>query len=239
MMMARRTQGLGERHRKIMEYLTEFQESSGYSPSIRQIGKSIGVESTSLVDYYLNQLEELGFIKRDDRVSRSIRVLRPVYVGNSYQTATVRKLTSASEIVTLPLAGRIVASKPIPMPETDVSYYDQESTVEIARSLFSQKEKVSELFALEVQGDSMIDAMVNDGDIVVLRQSSTAENGDMVAVWLKNASETTLKYFYRDGTRIRLQPANPTMQPIMIDDPAQVQIMGKVVLVVRQMSSSN
>jgi repressor LexA len=150
----------------------------------------------------------------------------------------VRK-AGVDEMVKMPIAGRIVASQPIPVPQTDTSYYDEESTIDIARSLFSKKEKVSELFALEVQGESMIDAMVNDGDIVVLRQTSVADNGDMVAVWLTDTNETTLKYFYRDGTRIRLQPANPTMQPIFIEDSARVQIMGKVVLVVRQIASSN
>jgi repressor LexA len=89
------------------------------------------------------------------------------------------------------------------------------------------------LFALTVSGDSMIDAMVNDGDIVIMRQQNTAHNGDMVAVWLSPGDTTTLKYFYNEGDRVRLQPANPTMEPIYMS-PEQVQVQGKVMMVLRQ-----
>ena len=106
--------------------------------------------------------------------------------------------------------------------------------MEIARSLLPKREKISELFALEVQGDSMIDAMVNDGDIIVVRQVEGAENGEMVAVWLNDTNETTLKYFYREGSRVRLQPANPNLGPIYIENPERMRIMGKVVMVIRQ-----
>lgn len=236
-MMARRTAGLGVRHRKIMEFLTEFQEEKGYSPSIRQIGKSIKVESTSLIDYYLNQLQEMGYIERDQHISRSIRIVRPIHVTTTPQSGILRKISNAAEMVTMPLAGRIVASAPIPMPASDLAYYDAESGVEIARSLLPPREKVSELFALEVQGDSMIDAMVNDGDIIVMKQTQHAENGEMVAVWLDDTNETTLKYFYVENGRIRLQPANPTMGPIYIDNPERLRIMGKVVMVIRQVKN--
>ena len=91
------------------------------------------------------------------------------------------------------------------------------------------------LFALQVKGDSMIDAMVNDGDIVVMKRQGEWRNGDMVAVWLKDREETTLKHIYRDGSRVRLQPANPTMKPIVIDDPSRLEVQGKVMLVVRQL----
>lgn len=229
-MMARRSAGLGERHRKIMEFLTSFQEEKGYSPSIRQIGKQIKVESTSLIDYYLKQLEEMGYIQRDEHISRSIRILQPILNTTTAQPAQGRK----QDTFFLPLAGRIVASAPIPMPPSDMAYYDPETSVEIARSMLPAREKLSELFALEVQGNSMIDAMINDGDIVVVKQAQTAENGEMVAVWLDDTNETTLKYFYLEGTRVRLQPANPTMQPIYIENPSHLRIMGTVVLVIRQ-----
>ena len=106
----------------------------------------------------------------------------------------------------------------------------------MARSLLPARERgKNELFALEVQGDSMIDAMVNDGDIVIMKQAQEARNGEMVAVWLDDRDETTLKYFYKEDGRVRLQPANPTMKPIIVDDPAAVKIQGKVVMVIRQM----
>lgn len=238
--MARRSPGLSERHRKIMEFLTKFQESNGYSPSIRQIGDSIGVKSTSLVDYYLTQLQEMNFIDREDRISRSIRVVQPIHDSPSIATKVnevIQKAGAAlSELVSIPIAGRIVASAPLPMPTSDLSYYDAETSVDIARSLLPTRD-VSDLFALEVSGDSMIDAMINDGDIVVMKKAQSANNGEMVAVWLDDKDETTLKYFYKETNRIRLQPANPNMGPIYVEDPKSLRIMGKVILVIRQIKS--
>lgn len=237
-MMARRSEGLGERPVKILRFLSEYQDRHGYSPSIREIGKYIGVDSTSLVDYYLNQLNEKGFIERDNRVSRSIRVVKTIpEAGTAVQAArALRDAVSqvATELFSIPVVGRIGASLPIPMPESSASYFDAFSSVEIARSLLPTREKVDDLFALEVDGVSMIDAMVNDGDIVIMKRTNTANNGEMVAVWLEDNNETTLKYFYKENGKVRLQPANPTMQPIIVDNPAQVRIQGKVVMVVRQ-----
>lgn len=237
--MARRSEGLSDRHRRIMEFLTAFQEQNGYSPSIRQIGDHITVKSTSLVDYYLNQLEEMGYITREGRVSRSIRVLRPLYSGvGARMGGAVRKAASSvSDLIQIPIWGRIVAGQPIPVPSSELPYFDSESSVEMARSMLPAREKISELFALEVQGDSMIDAMINDGDIVILKPAQEANNGDMVAVWLDDRDETTLKYFFKETDRIRLQPANPTMGPIYVDNPAALRIMGKVVMVIRQVPS--
>jgi repressor LexA len=236
--MARKSAGLGERHRKIMEFLTNFQDENGYSPSIREIGESIGVKSTSLVDYYLKQLEEMQFIDRDNHISRSIRILRPMQTPAGQMKRAARQVANAvNEVFNIPVVGRIVASSPIPMPPSDLAYFDSESGVEIARSLLPPRENVNDLFALEVQGESMIDAMVNDGDIVVMKRAQEATNGEMVAVWLDDSDETTLKYFYRENDRVRLQPANPTMDPIYINNPEQLRIMGKVVMVIRQVKS--
>jgi repressor LexA len=233
--MAKRSEGLTERHRKIMNFLVEFQERNGYSPSIREIGDKIGVKSTSLIDYYLDQLQRMGLIERDEHISRSIRVLQPVPALAGQISHVVQKaVTAANDLFSIPLVGRIVASVPIPVPQSDLSYFDAESSVEIARSLLPQREKLSELFALEVQGDSMIDAMINNGDIIIMKPAQKANNGEMVAVWLNDTDETTLKYFYLENGRVRLQPANPTMQPIYIDKPERVRIMGKVVMVIRQ-----
>jgi repressor LexA len=218
--MVRKRAGLGERHQKILDFLNSFQEKYGYSPSIRQIGKNIGVDSTSLVDYYLKQLADMGLIDRDQHVSRSIRVTN----------------TTSPDIYRLPMTGRIFASSPIPLPPSDADYFDPESTVEIARSLLPKKENVKDLFALEVQGDSMIDAMVNDGDIVIMKQAQDAKNGEMVAVWLDDTNETTLKYFYKEKDRVRLQPANPTLGPIYIENSRHLRIMGKVVMVIRKIA---
>jgi repressor LexA len=240
--MARRSEGLSNRHKKIISFLTEFQETNGYSPSIREIGESIKVRSTSLVDYYLKQLEDMGYISREQHISRSICLIKPAETAKSPAELVAdgfRKAGSViDELLRIPVMGRIVASQPIPMPATDSTYFDSESSIEIARSLLPAREKGDDLFALEVQGDSMIDAMIHNGDIVIMKRAQQAQNGEMVAVWLDDKDETTLKYFFREAQRIRLQPANPTMGPIYVENPAHLRIMGKVVMVIRQMQNT-
>jgi repressor LexA len=135
--------------------------------------------------------------------------------------------------VRIPLVGRVFASEPIPLPGTDSPIFGADEALEITRGLVSSTEG---LFALQVQGDSMIDAMVSDGDIVVMKREPDWRNGDMVAVWLKDKEATTLKHIYREGSRVRLQPANPTMAAIMVDDPETLEVQGKVMLVVRQLA---
>lgn len=230
--MARKKAGLSERHKKILKFLELFQMENGYPPSIREIGENTNITSTSVVNYYLKQLEEMQYIERENNVSRGIRLIRDLE-GNLLKAAQ-----SLSEMFNVPVIGRIVAGEPVPVPSSDFSYFDSETGIDIARSLLPPKEKTEDLFALEVQGDSMIDAMVNDGDIVVMRPVTQANNGEMVAVWLSDRDETTLKYFYLEGGRVRLQPANPSMKPIIIDDPAHVQVQGKVVLVIRRLEDS-
>jgi repressor LexA len=234
--MARRKQGLGERHKKIMEFLSYFQQKNGYSASIRQIGDSIGVKSTSLVEYYLKQLEEVRFIERDRHVSRSIRLTSSEegFLKEKVSDTIRKTIETAADLIRLPVCGRIFASTPIPVPATDLAYFDSETSVEVARSMLPAREDPTKLFALEVQGDSMIDANVQNGDIVVMKKAEEANNGEMVAVWLNDTNETTLKYFYKEPNRIRLQPANPGMGPIYINNPKHLRIQGKVVMVIRQ-----
>lgn len=240
MMARQRAKGLTERQKRILEAVERFQTQNGYPPSIREICEKTSISSTSVVNYYLNQLEESGFIERDGRVSRGIRLLKPLTDITTAAATTAKQTVEAvrqavEEVLQIPVLGRIVAGSPMPVPASDFSYYDAESMVDVARSLLPSRDKGSgDLFALEVQGDSMIDAMVNDGDIVIMKPAHEARNGEMVAVWLNDRDETTLKYFYLENGRVRLQPANPTMKPIFVDDPATVQIQGKVVMVIRQ-----
>jgi repressor LexA len=233
--MARKRKGLGERHHKILGVLERFADQNGYPPSIREIGKRTNISSTSVVNYYLDQLEEDGFIERDRNVSRGVRLIRRA-TGEIYaQTQPLAdKLRSTIEdVMRIPIVGRIYASAPVPVPSSDFPYFDEEHMVEVARNMIPQRDK-EDLFALEVQGNSMIDAMVNDGDIVIMKRAVDAQNGEMVAVWLDDKDETTLKYFYKEKGRVRLQPANPTMEPIYINNPRSLRIQGKVVMVIRQ-----
>lgn len=250
MMARRRKKGLTERQKKILEVLEDFQEDTGYPPSIREICDQADISSTSVVNYYLEQLQDMGYIERDSRVSRGIRLIRPLSeVMGSASAMTAKAKTAAAsvaqtaeefgravgELLQIPVMGRIVAGEPVPVPSSDFSYFDAETWVEVASSQIpSRQRSSSELFALEVEGESMIDAMVNDGDIVIMERAQEARNGEMVAVWLTDKDETTLKYFYRENGHVRLQPANPKMEAIIINDPSTVQIQGKVVMVIRQ-----
>ncbi len=212
---------LSDRQRRILEFLGMYVEENGYPPSIREIGAAAGISSTSVVSYNLRRLEEKGYITRDRDVSRGLKLV---------STARTRVMKEA--VVRVPLLGRIVAGTPIPVPDSDFRLMGDE-TIELTRDILGDPEG---LYALQVQGDSMIDALVNDGDIVVMRYQRRVENGEMAAVWLKEREEVTLKRFYQEsGGRVRLQPANPTMRPIFVDDPRQVEVQGRVVMVIRQL----
>jgi repressor LexA len=232
-MMARRKEGLSERHKKILEVLEHYQDNVGYPPSIREIGREANISSTSVVNYYLDQLEEMGYIERDRKVSRGMRLIKNV-AGQ-----IIDEIGEALEdIMRIPLAGRIGAGIVVQPPESGFATFSPDEGVEVARSMLPEREQHAQLYALEVQGDSMIDAMVDDGDIVIMKPAQDARNGEMVAIRIKDEDETTLKYFYRENGRLRLQPANPTMEPIIIEDPNSVEVQGKVVLVIRQMGAS-
>ena len=222
MMMVRKSKGLGERHHRILEFLQQYQRENRYPPSIREIGEKTGITSTSVVNYYLDQLEKKGLIERDRKISRGVRL-----AGVNGSPDTLR----------IPILGPIAAGLPLPELDPTVSYMtdSEANAVDIARSLLPSKEKGDGLYALEVRGESMIDAMINDGDIVVLRPASDARNGEMVAVWLPRDNEATLKYFFKEKDRYRLQPANPTMKPIFVKKSEPLEIKGKVVMVIRRM----
>ena len=225
MMMVRKSKGLGERHQKILDFIATYQREHKHPPSIREIGEYCDISSTSVVNYYLDQLEKSGHIERDRKISRGMRL-----TGN----------TPLGDMLRVPVLGRIVAGEPIPVPSgADFATFTPEDSVEIATSLMPAREKGRELFALEVQGDSMIDAMINDGDIVILKPTQEARNGDMVAIWLSDKNETTLKYYYKEKDGYRLQPANPTMKPIMIKKNESLEIKGKVVMVIRKVDRFN
>ncbi len=212
---------LSERQERILKFIREYTRENQYPPTIREIGQEVGISSTSVVNYNLNILQRDGYIVRQADVSRGIRLVGEKLAG----------VPSLANTVHVPLLGRIAAGQPIPVPDSDFSPFGGE-TIELTRDIVKDQEDV---YALEVRGDSMIDALINDGDIVVMKHQQEARNGDLVAVWLKDEKETTLKRFYFEDNRVRLQPANPTMEPIYVE-PANVEIQGKVMVVIRQLN---
>lgn len=236
MMSRRRNPGLSDKHRKVLSFLEKFLDNNQYPPTVREICEGADLSSTSVVNYYLNQLEEMGYIGRDQHISRGIRLIKNA-AGVMFNEVAETVQTAVDDLLRVPVVGRIFASNPVPVPASDFAYMDSEHMVDIARSMLPSREKGDGLFALEVSGDSMIDAMINEGDIVIMKPAREARNGEMVAVWLDDKDETTLKYFYREDGKIRLQPANPTMKPIYVDNPAAIRIQGKVVMVVRRVET--
>ncbi|VAW43020.1 SOS-response repressor and protease LexA [hydrothermal vent metagenome] len=228
--------GLSDRQKAILTFIQKYVSEQGRPPTIREIGGAVNISSTSVVNYNLTRLTEKGLLERDAEVSRGLRLTEKVaavtgQVVESIGQAMEKANTAVSSLFRVPLIGNIVAGSPIEVGnDGDFSVYDEDDAIELSSSMISGRH--DDLFALRVSGDSMIDAMVNDGDIVIMRQDNIAKNGDMVAVWLSDDT-TTLKYFYHEGDKVRLQPANPTMDPIYVN-PEDVQVQGKVMMVLRQ-----
>jgi len=206
---------LSPRQQKILTFIRRFNDDKEYPPSIRDIQLGCAISSTSVVDYNLKALERMGHIRRDREVSRAIQLL----------DGSGRRARS----VAVPLVGRIAAGQPIPVPEGSVAY---DEMVSVTRDMTGGRE---DIFALRVKGTSMIDALINDGDVVVMEKANTAQDGDMVAVWLKKEEEVTLKKFYREGDRVRLQPANEMLPPIYTEA-SNVEVQGRVLSVFRPVS---
>jgi repressor LexA len=196
------------RQKKILSFIERYITANNYPPSCAEIRAGLELKSTSMVHRDLVALEDAGLLQRTPGVPRGIRLSMP-----------------DPSIVTVPLLGTIAAGEPIGFG--DPIYDALKLTSDIVRPQEG-------LYALRVKGDSMIDALVNDGDIVVLKHQQEARNGDMVAVRLLDRDETTLKHFFRENGHVRLQPANPTLEPIYVH-PSQVQVQGQVVAIVRQL----
>ncbi|MCP5094309.1 MAG: transcriptional repressor LexA [Chloroflexi bacterium] len=216
---------LSERQKNILAFISQYVQENHRPPTIREIGKNVKISSTSVVNYNLTKLKEKGYLDRDPEVSRGLRLTQKALAIYGEVVTAVDE--TISRVLKIKMYGNIVAGEPI------ATFPDEnnEDPIELSSNMISGNP--DELFALRVSGDSMIDAMVNDGDIVIMRQANTARNGDMVAAWIEHDEESTLKYFFDEGDKIRLQPANPTMDPIYRDK-SSVQIRGKVMMVMRQ-----
>ena len=200
---------------RILNFIRRFLDSRGYAPTVRDIARGCNISTPSVVQYHLNMLEEQGFIRRDPEVFRSIQLVE-------------RKREAVSRV---PLLGTIAAGSPIPVPAPDSWTTTPEEIIQLTGELTQDKK---DIYALRVKGTSLIDAFVDDGDIVLIQQTSTVADGELAAVWLKNQEEVTLKKLYREKGRIRLQPANKQMKP-MYFPPEEVEIQGKVIAVLRKL----
>jgi len=200
---------------RILNFIRKFFDERGYAPTVRDIARGCNISTPSVVQHHLNTLERQGYIHRDPEVFRSIQLVE-------------KKREAVSRV---PLLGTIAAGEPIPVPTPDTWTTIPEETLQLTEEITQGKKGV---YALKVKGMSMIDALVDDGDIVLIQQTSTVEDGEVAAVWLKIKQEVTLKKVYHEAGRIRLQPANKKMEP-MYYRPEDVEIQGKVVGVLRKL----
>ena len=217
---------LSKRQQSMLRFMQRYTHDRGFPPSIREIGEECDIGSTSVVNYNLNKLVDAGYIQRSGKVSRGLRIIRSV----PGFTAGKRVIGAIGQHQ-VALVGRIAAGEPISLPEDIGHHIEEDDYITVPPQLLGGYD-ASETFALTVRGDSMIDAMIKDGDIVILRRQNTAENGEMVAAWLPEDNETTLKRFFRESGKIRLQPANRDYEPIYVH-PANCEIKGKVLSVMR------
>ena len=210
---------LSARRKQILDFIQEFIGDNGIPPTVRDIQQACRISSTSVVDYNLHKLRQAGYLNRRPDVARGIELLdeRGQPVSNSPRVQIV---------------GAIAAGLPIPVFSTEDSAAGAEfDVIEVPPDL---PRRFPRLFGLKVHGTSMIDALIDDGDVVIVTPSAAAADGDMVVAWLKAEEEATLKKFYLEGGRVRLQPANSSMEPIYC--PAEnVEVHGKVVQVIRKL----
>ena len=207
---------LSKKRKQVLEAITGFLDNHKYPPSVRDVVQMCSMSSTSVADYHLKALERDGYIRRESGVSRGIEVL-------GYDN-------HPSDTFKAPLLGAIAAGEPLPVPTSEP--WASLETLDVPEDLISGRENV---YALKVKGTSMIDALIDDGDIVLLQHSNTADDGDMVAAWLESEEEVTLKRLYREQGRIRLQPANSQMAPIYVD-PSNLSVKGRVIGVIRKLA---
>ena len=200
-------QPLTKRQREILDYLNEFIQQHGYAPSLEEVGRRFNLSSLATVHKHLTNLQEKGFIRRAWNRSRSVELLPS---------------RSGGRAIELPLLGYVAAGMPIEAVATSES-------IAVPESLVTGKR---DTYVLRVRGDSMIDEQIRDGDWVVVEDRRSADNGEMV-IALVGGQDATLKKFYKEDGRVRLQPANPTMDPIFVD-PNNLQIQGVVVGVMRK-----
>ena len=216
--------GLNKRDRAILKFIQKEILLKGFPPSVREIGKAVGLSSTATVQGYLKSLEERGFIKKENQKGRTLRLLRN-YKGDNVITdsqgvSETKQFYTNREMVNVPVIGKITAGQPILAVENITD------TFPIPLDFVGN----SDSFMLTVRGESMIEAGILDGDYILVKRTNAAENGEIVVALIDD--EATVKTFYKEDGYIRLQPENSTMDPIIVKD---CQILGKVAGVFRKM----
>ena len=212
---------LGKRQLAIYEFIRSYSNEHGYPPSVREIGAAVGLASPSTVHMHLKVLEEQGLIRRDSKKPRTIEV-----VGKQGEPEATEGLASPSQdvdrgIISLPLVGRVAAGVPV-LAEQNV-----EETLSLPTSIVGD----SSSFILRVRGESMVNAGIFDGDYIVVREQRDAHNGEIVVALIDDSA--TVKTFYRERDRVRLQPENDAMEPIYVENPV---ILGRVTALIRSIS---
>jgi len=198
---------------RILSFLRGFVQEKGYAPTVGEIQQALNISSKSVVKYHLNALEKEGLIRHEPNVIRGIEVS-----GAGKRARAV------------PLLGHISAGEPVPVPTDETCYVLAEEMVDVPANMLPSS---IQAYALSVKGRLMVDALVDDGDTVILEATSAAENGRMVAAWLTKRQEATLKRVYYERGGIRLQPANESMDPVYVQ-PDEIQVQGRVVAVLRK-----
>ena len=214
----KRKEGLNKREKAILKYIEKAVAENGYPPSVREIGKAIGLKSTATVHAYIARLTEEGYIAKQNNKGRTLKLLKG---GNGEPVEPAKKdFYLQKELVDVPLVGKITAGAPI------LAVENVTDTFPIPIDFVGN----SDSFMLTVRGESMIEAGILDGDYILVRKQNTANNGEIVVALIED--EATVKTFYKEATHIRLQPENSTMDPIIVPN---CDILGKVIGVFRKM----
>ena len=207
--------GVSNTRLRVLNFIRKFLDDRGYAPTVRDIARGCNISTPSVVQYHLNTLFESEFYEKFQNFLDSVQLVE-------------RKREAIPRVL---LLGTIAAGEPIPVPTSDAWATIPEETLQLTKEVTQGKKDV---YALKVKGISMIDALVDDGDVVLIQQISTVEDGEVAAVWLKIGKEVTLKKVYHEAGRIRLQPANRQMEP-MYYKPEDVEIQGRVIGVLRKL----
>ena len=204
---------LNKREKAILKYIEKQIKANGYPPSVREIGKAVGLKSTATVHAYISALEEKGYVKKESQKGRTLKLLKGGLEENKNQETFDKSFYSGREMVDVPVIGKITAGEPI------LAFENITDTFPIPLDFVG----TSESFMLTVRGESMIEAGILDGDYILVRKQNTAENGEIVVALI--GDEATVKTFYKEKDHIRLQPENSTMDPIIVPN---CEILGKV-----------